>query len=90
MANNRMYLVHPGSGQRIMLAKYYPSTGWYPRYEDVYRRLSEGFHAVDFPGRTWEQVQVERVKAPGGMLGDTSWRIEYETDNPDSATVGGG
>lgn len=29
MANNRMYLTHKGSGDSILLAKYYPSTGWY-------------------------------------------------------------
>ena len=29
MANNRMYLVNKNSGEKIYLAKYYPSTGWY-------------------------------------------------------------
>ena len=29
MANNRMYLVNKHSGEKIYLAKYYPSTGWY-------------------------------------------------------------
>lgn len=28
MANNRMWLVH-SSGERILLAKYYPTTNWY-------------------------------------------------------------
>jgi len=29
MANNRMYLKHEPSGKKILLAKYYPSVGWY-------------------------------------------------------------
>jgi hypothetical protein len=29
MANNRMWLVHPLSKEAILLAKYYPTTGWY-------------------------------------------------------------
>ena len=29
MANNRLYLVNEDGTKRILLAKYYPSTGWY-------------------------------------------------------------
>lgn len=29
MANNRMWLVNDRLGKRVLLAKYYPSTGWY-------------------------------------------------------------
>lgn len=29
MANNRMWLVHKPSGRAILLAKYYPKTGWH-------------------------------------------------------------
>lgn len=29
MANNNLYLVHVETGERIRIAKYYPSSGWY-------------------------------------------------------------
>jgi hypothetical protein len=29
MANNRLYLKHTKTGKEILLAKYYPNTGWY-------------------------------------------------------------
>ena len=32
MANDRMWLVHDASRTMTMLAKYYPSTGWYQKY----------------------------------------------------------
>jgi hypothetical protein len=29
MANNRMYLINTRTNDKILLAKYYPTTGWY-------------------------------------------------------------
>lgn len=29
MANNRLYIVNTTTGKRALIAKYYPSTGWY-------------------------------------------------------------
>jgi hypothetical protein len=29
VANNRLFLKNPKTGERVLLAKYYPSTGWY-------------------------------------------------------------
>jgi hypothetical protein len=40
VANNRMYLVDPETGDKILLAKYYPSTGWYVFHEDLTAQLN--------------------------------------------------
>lgn len=54
MANNRMYLVNSETKEKVMLAKYYPSTGWYVKYNDLAYMLNEFFegtahHSSDGP-----------------------------------------
>jgi|HubBroStandDraft_6_1064221.scaffolds.fasta_scaffold02348_2 hypothetical protein len=46
MANNRMYLVHATTGTAILLAKYYPTTGWYQfhsqeKIDDFFARFNK-------------------------------------------------
>lgn len=87
MANNRMYLVNERTGTRVYLAKYYPSTGWYPP-DDVAQRLTDAFDIADF-GHLSDAERVENAihhglggvphKSLGGMYGDR-WRVEYETE----------
>lgn len=66
MANNRMYLKHKPSGKRILLAKYYPSTGWNAAQNAA--DLTLAFTAIQF-GPDSEDV--------GSMWG-TDWELEYE------------
>lgn len=77
MANNRMFLVHP-SGVRICLAKYYPSTGWYIP-DGRLGVINEAFDNIDFAGDLINPGNGERT-SDFGMWGDTSWRLEYESD----------
>lgn len=84
MANNRMYLVNKRTGTRIYLAKYYPSSGWYPP-TDIEERLSKGFDESDF-GHLSGDERLTRALTFGGppyanasdvMCGD-DWELEYE------------
>jgi hypothetical protein len=64
MANNRMWLTHKPTGERVLLAKYYPSTGWYVRDDDLVDRLTKLFDGNEH--RT--------------VWGDTGYELEYESD----------
>lgn len=77
MANNRMWLVNQKDGSRVLLAKYYPSTGWYVSRPE---RLDEAFNIDDFGQPEW----TPNMKSVNGSLGGNHWAIEYE--EPDSAT----
>lgn len=89
MANNRMWLVHRGSGQKVLLAKYYPTTGWYVFHDDLGERMNELFDRHDFGHLSQEQLAANAAapgfttqhKSVGGMWGDTNWLIEYETED---------
>ena len=62
MSNNRMYLVNKKEDKRILLAKYYPSTGWYVFDLEFVEAMDDLFgDCVD-----------------GSMWGETDWEIEYE------------
>lgn len=63
MANNRMYLKNKRTGAQVLLAKYYPSTGWYVFHDDIRVRMDDLF---------------DRNEAPASMWGDNDWTIEYE------------
>jgi hypothetical protein len=83
MANNRMSLVNKTTGVRIYLAKYYPSTGWYPP-SNILELLNIGFESSDFGHLTIEergakasQVGFGPPYAQGGMWGD-DWHLVYE------------
>jgi hypothetical protein len=82
MANNRMYLVHT-NGERIMLAKYYPSTGWYvPNMEELAEKLRQAFNKQCFGTSEWPNAEKnefeQMIYAKGGPEGNIDWRIEYE------------
>ena len=80
MANNRMYLVNRRTGDKVFIGKYYPSTGWYISDPDNFiSKVSNAFHRADFGEITYEEAQRDGVCANGGMWGDTSWCIQYES-----------
>jgi hypothetical protein len=63
MANNRMYIKNKRTGKKILLAKYYPPSGWSCYYDDLSKRLSELLYENE-PAAT--------------VYGDNDWIIEYE------------
>lgn len=81
MANNRMWLVH-NSGARVLLAKYYPSTGWY-LFEP--QNVQDAFNETSFGHLTLEQREANQnhkglgVPFPSreGMYG-AGWKLELE------------
>lgn len=79
VANNRMFLVHPESGEKIYLAKYYPSTGWY--VDTSIEAINKAFNRSDFGSDDWPNGEQGKPKqtAAGGLCG-TVWKIEYEAE----------
>jgi len=78
MANNRRRLVNKVTGDGILLAKYYPSTGWYVKHSDLKERLDAMFHARDFGAG----VELEEGKVSiNGMLGGNEWEIQYDAQD---------
>ena len=82
MANNRLALVNTRTGEQFLLAKYYPSTGWFSREpETLGERLNAWFDKQDF-GHLNDEQRAENAAVPGlgvphvssgGMYGE-----EYE------------
>lgn len=58
-----MYLKNKRAGAQVLLAKYYPSTGWYVFHDDIRARLDALF---------------ESNEPAASMWGDNDWSIEYE------------
>lgn len=93
MANNRMYLVHQISRRRVLIAKYFPSTGWGIHSDQLAADLAKAFDDEDFGHLTPLQRAVNDscpgftcpYKSSGGMFGTTEWRIEYESETDDQA-----
>lgn len=65
MANNRMWLKNKRTNARILLAKYYPTTGWYCFHDDLNVKLDKMFEDNEHDYTQW---------------GDNDWVIEYEID----------
>lgn len=63
MANNRMYLVNERLGIRVFIGKYYPSTGWQVRNEELEKELDEAFSKDN----------------NSSLFGPTDWVVDYET-----------
>lgn len=64
MANNRMWLVNKKTKEKILIAKYYPTTQWYVYHDDIKTRLNELFDkSEDYS--TW---------------GKHEWELEYEME----------
>lgn len=64
MSNNRMYLQIKGNpGKKILLAKYYPSTGWYIFYDEKTLNdwFKKSFNFKDIPNNTWVDGQWGRT-----------------------------
>lgn len=85
MANTRMYLKNTRTGDRIYLAKYYPSTGWYRPSWVVVSAINRGFDVADFGHLTEEQRAENAARqglgvpypSAGGMFGE-EWIVEYD------------
>ncbi len=60
MANNRMWFQNLETGEKVLLAKYYPSTGWYLFHDDVALKLIRLFDKMPYDG-SFEGKQVFRV-----------------------------
>ena len=59
MANNRMWLNVKGHPEkRILLAKYYPSTGWYLFHTDK-NQLNDWFDEHINDGSSWGKTNIE-------------------------------
>jgi hypothetical protein len=67
VANNRMWFKNKKTGGKILLAKYYPSTGWYVYYEDIAARIEKELDANSIVSQT----------------GNADWQIEYEGGGED-------
>lgn len=72
MANNTMWLVNTRTNHRVLLAKYYPSTGWYP--------FGSAFGSVDDSlGRKFDAAGVADTD-DDAMDGGRDWVLCYEGD----------
>ena len=70
MANNRMYLRNKRTEAKVLLAKYYPSTGWYP-----FHIPNEGIDLPDKMSKVFDDNAPEPTQ-----WGDNDWTIEYEME----------
>lgn len=66
MANNRLWLVNKRTGDRTLIAKYYPSTGWYVHHEIG---LSEEVAGL-----------LDGEPPEPSMWGNAPLRLEYEQE----------
>jgi hypothetical protein len=83
MANNRLFLRCKRSGLKVLIAKYYPSTGWYVFHKGLSRKLDEMFHEDDFPGvdkKLFNLANTNKIFARGGMWSSNVHELVYETD----------
>jgi hypothetical protein len=63
VANNRMYFKNKRTGAEVLIAKYYPSTGWTVFHEGLGQRIDNLLRENEAPRSAW---------------GDNDWEIEYE------------
>lgn len=72
MANNRMYLVCPRcpNAKCPMIAKYYPSTGWYSHPDGLEKRLDEFFEEHRHDSQWGNGFVVEYEIEPDGHADD--------------------
>lgn len=76
MANNRMWLINTRTGDKVLLAKYFPSGGWNLRSSpQALTELLDAENAHNAPGTTGI---AGLPIAGGGMYGGNPWRLEYE------------
>ena len=80
MANNRMYLTNRITGDKVLLAKYFPSGGWVPRDsadDSLAQRMRDCFLAAD-DFMTNPGGMAGLPLSSHGMYGGNDWFIEYE------------
>ena len=77
MANNRLYLKSKRTGERVLIAKYYPSTGWYAKSAPK-DKVVEFFRKHSYGETTYEDTDTHRIKAIGGMYDSASFEVEFE------------
>lgn len=73
MANNRMWLQVKDSIEKILLAKYYPSTGWYIFHteKELNEWLKKNFNEPSMFGRTDLELVFQETndkKSDAGMI----------------------
>src|SRR6056300_411441 len=80
MANNRLYLKCKRTGEQILLAKYYPSTGWYSPKDNLIKQLNDMLERDSFPNTTHKYAEQEGIKAQGGMYDAHAHELVYEEE----------
>ena len=68
MANNGLWLKNIKTNEKVLLAKYYPSTGWYCFHEDIKEKLDELFFDSDFKMGSIDLIGSKRLA--DGTLND--------------------
>lgn len=69
MANNRMYLVDKDTGEKVLLAKYYPSSGWY---------IKRPVTLIDAFFDKCRDESIELNNDAFGLGGSTNFSLEFE------------
>lgn len=64
MANNRMWLVHKSTGRAVLLAKFYPSAGWY--------------HPA--PETAGQKLNAFLDETESDIADETEWELRYESE----------
>ena len=84
MANNRMWLKHKPTGKTVLLAKYYPTGGWFAFYEgaDLQRHLAELFRdSTEWYENPHGPCDGKIPLAGQGMWGDpAAWTLEFDVE----------
>ena len=81
MANNRMWLVNSRSGERVLLAKYYPSGGWRVPDDGLTDALQSVFNKSDSFGPNPHGIGGGKIPLSSlGMYGGNEWQVEYEVE----------
>lgn len=78
-----MWLVNKESGERFLIAKYYPATGWYIWDDQEFlKKASAAFNKDDFGSDVWPNEGKEPVRKDAisrhGNFGGQPWALEYE------------
>ena len=81
MANNRMWLVHEISGERALLATYFPSDGWHSAF-GLEEQLETLLQMVSFPDgyEKAPMTRLGRLSALGRLGISGKWSIDLESE----------
>jgi hypothetical protein len=74
MANNRMWLVNKTTGKRVLLCKYYPTSGWYL------------FHSQEHIDAYLAAVRllIDEERTIDDMYGPTDFILEFDHHEQDN------